>query len=174
MMCLGNKNWSTTRFSLKIHGMVNILSSCYTTNIDVAHEVVSIKWNNANHSGVIFNVDGSCLGSPARNGFGGVLWNGVGIYLSGFSGYIHNISDILYAELFAIYHGLLLTKDMGITALVCYSDSLHCINTIKEPSLRFHVYVILIQDIKYLIEQGNVLVIHTLPSWGNSLHGFYG
>jgi len=28
--------------------------------------------------------------------------------------------------------------------------------------MKFHVYAVLIQDIKYLIEQGNVSVIHTL------------
>jgi len=42
---------------------------------------------------------------------------------------------------------------MGITELVCYSDSLHGINIIKDPSLKYHMYVVLIQDIKDLIEQ---------------------
>lgn len=40
-----------------------------------------------------------------------------------------------------------------LTELVCYSDSLHCINLLKGPAVRFHVYaVIMIQDVKYLIE----------------------
>jgi len=42
---------------------------------------------------------------------------------------------------------------MGITELVCYYDSLHDINIIKDPSLKYHVYAVLIQDIKDLIEQ---------------------
>jgi hypothetical protein len=78
--------------------------------------------------------------------------------LSGFSGYIQNSSDILYAELYAIYKGLLLAKEMGITDFVCYSDSLHCINILKGPPIRFHAYVVLIQDIKELLEQGNVML----------------
>jgi len=60
-------------------------------------------------------------------GFGGVLRNDTGFYLSGFSDYIQSSSDILHA----IYRGLLLSKDMNIIDLVCYSDSLHCINLIQ-------------------------------------------
>jgi len=58
----------------------------------------------------------------------------------------------MYAELYAFYHVLLLTKDMGITNLFCYYDSLHYINIIKDTSLKFHVYAVLIQDIKDLID----------------------
>ena len=36
--------------------------------------------------------------------------------------------------------------------LVCYSDSLYGINLIKGLSMKYHVYAILIQDIKDLIE----------------------
>ena len=68
--------------------------------------------------------------------------------------------DIMYDELYAIYHGFLLTKDMSIINVVCYS--LHCINIIKGTSLKYHVYAVLIQDIRDLIEQGNVSVIHIL------------
>ncbi|MCI77048.1 S-like ribonuclease, partial [Trifolium medium] len=37
----------------------------------------------------------------------------------------------MLAELYAIYKGLSLAKDMAIEELVCYSDSLLCINLIK-------------------------------------------
>jgi len=141
--------------------MVHTLNSCYTTNTNTFLETISVKWNNANHSGIILNVDGSCLGSSTRVGYGGLLRNDEGFYLSGFSGYIPNSSDIMYVELYAIFHGLLLTKDMGITNLVCYSDSLHYVNIIKGTSLKFHVYVVFIKDTRDLIEQGNVSIIHT-------------
>jgi len=58
--------------------------------------------------------------------------------------------------------GLLLAKDLEIINLVCCSDSLHCINLIKGPFLEFHMYGVLIQDIKELIEQSFVTVHHTL------------
>jgi ribonuclease HI len=120
------------------------------------------KWNNNYHSSIILNVDGSCLGSPIRAGYGGVLRNNAGFYLSGFSGHIQHSSEILHAELFAIYKGMMLAKKMDISELVCYSDSLHGINLIKGPNMMFDVYDVLIQDIKDLIQQSNVTICHTL------------
>ena len=61
---------------------------------------------------------------------------------------------------------------MSITHFVCYSDSLHCINILNGPPMRFHVYAVLIQDIKELLEQGNVLVNHTLRD-GNQCADFF-
>lgn len=78
----------------------------------------------------------------------------------------------MYAELYAIYKGLLLAKYMGITDFVCYSDALHCINILNGPSIRFHAYAVLIQDIKELLEQGNVMVNHTLRE-GNQCADFF-
>jgi ribonuclease HI len=91
-----------------------------------------IKWNNNNHYCVILNVDDSCLGSPIRSGFGDIIRNTSGQYLAGFSGFIQGSSDILLAELYAIYKGLLLAKDINIDDLVCYSYSLHCVNLIND------------------------------------------
>ncbi|KEH41998.1 hypothetical protein MTR_1g059640 [Medicago truncatula] len=44
-------------------------------------------------------MDESCLGTPQRVGFGGLIRNYVGRYLSGFSSFISNSEDILLAEL---------------------------------------------------------------------------
>jgi len=41
--------------------------------------------------------------------------------------------------LYAIYQGLLLAKNMGISDLVCYSDSLYCMNIFNGSLMRFHV-----------------------------------
>jgi len=90
--------------------------------------------------------------------------------LSGFSGYIYHTSDILYDELFAIYQGLLLAKEKGIVDLVCYYDSLLCINIIIGPFMRFHAYAVLIQDIKELMEQINATINHILRE-GNQCAG---
>jgi hypothetical protein len=58
-------------------------------------EEIHVKWKNSNYSGVILNVDGSCLGSPVRAGFGEVIRNDSGYYLSGFPGFVQAFSDIL-------------------------------------------------------------------------------
>jgi hypothetical protein len=41
-----------------------------------------------------------------QSGFDGIIINAFGHYLAGFSGFIQGSSDILYAELYAIYKGL--------------------------------------------------------------------
>jgi hypothetical protein len=67
----------------------------------------------------------------------------------------------LLAELYAIYKGLLLAKDTSINELVCYSASLHCINLIKGPQVKYHIHAVLIQDKKELLSQTNVSLHHT-------------
>lgn len=100
--------------------------------------------NNNNYSSIILNIDGSCLDSPIRTGYDGALRNNGGFYLSGFSVDIQHVSDILHAELFVVYKGLMLAKEMDISELVCYSNFLNCINLLKVPNMIFHVYVVLI------------------------------
>jgi hypothetical protein len=51
---------------------------------------------------------------------------------------------------------------MSIDELVCYSDSLRCVNLIKGPKVKYHIYVVLIQDIKEFVSQTNVYLHHTL------------
>ena len=106
-----------------------------------------------------------------RDGYGGILQNNSGFYLSGFSGYIHDSSDILYVELYDIYQGLILAKSLNIVGLVCYIDSLHCTNLLKGLIMSFHVYAVLIQDVKDSIEHNNVSIFHTLRE-GNQYANF--
>jgi len=156
---------------VNINSMVNTINICFPSNSSDASFKRLIKWNNNNFTSVILNADFSCLGSPIRAGYGGILWNSARFYLSGFSGYIRNSSDILHAELYAIYHGLLLAKDLEINDIVCYSNSMHYVNLIKSHSRKFHVYAVLIQDIKDLLELTNVTVCHTLRK-GNQCADF--
>lgn len=171
LMCLSNENWPLCRLSDNIHIMVDSFMFCFATCPRTVSDDIFIKWINGNHSGVILKVDGSSLSTPLRAGFGSVIRNDAGFYLSGFSGYISDSSNILYAELYAIYHGLILARNLNIEDLVCYNDSLHCINLLKGPILNFHVYAVLIQDVKDLMEQNNVSVYHTLRE-GNQCADF--
>jgi ribonuclease HI len=77
----------------------------------------------------------------------------------------------MFAELYAIYKGLLLAKDLSYINLVCYFNSLHCVNLIQGPSMKFHIYAVLIQEIKELLEQMNVTVCLTLRE-GNQCADF--
>jgi len=171
IMCLSQENWSLNRLIFNIQSMIETFKNCFSVNHNGANEERFTKWNDNNHSCVILNVDGSCLGSPPRAGYGGLLQNNAGYYLSEFSGYIHNSTVILYAELFAIYQGLLLAKENNVADLVCYSDSMHCINSIKGPTMKFHIYAVLVQDIKELFDHMNVTTCHTLRE-GNQCKDF--
>jgi len=93
-------------------------------------------------------VDCSSHDTPTRIRFGGVLRIDSSLLLVVFSGFIPGSNDILLAELFAIYYGITMAKDLGYAEFACYSDSLVCINLINGPIERYHIYVVLIQDIK--------------------------
>lgn len=173
LMCLNNENWHINRLAYNIHGMVDSFKSCYAPITNVIHNDRFIKWSNGNHIIVLSSMlmHGSCMGTPVRAGFGGVIRNYAGFYLSGFSGYIPDSSDILCVELYTIYQGLILAKSLDITKLVCYSDSLLCINLLKGNTMRFHVYAVLIQDVKDLIKEFIVTICHTLRE-GNQCADF--
>ena len=85
-------------------------------------------------------------------GIGGLLRNDTNFFLAGFSGFILGSDDILLVELSAIYHRLIMFIDLGYAEIACYSDSLACINLINGPIERYHTYVVLIQDIKQMLQ----------------------
>nr|ABD33195.1 Ribonuclease H [Medicago truncatula] len=142
-MCLSNETWSTHHLSFNIQSMVENFKVCFKPTSNDTLDIRFIKWNNNNFSSVILNVDG----------------------------YIHNSSYILQAELLDIYQDLMLAKSMNIDELVCYFDSLHGINLIKGPPMKYHVHDVLIQDIKDLVEENNIIVRHTLQK-GNQFADF--
>ncbi|XP_045803019.1 uncharacterized protein LOC123896706 [Trifolium pratense] len=172
LMCLNNETWSLSRISFHIRAMVETFSNCFSPASNEGSIDRYIKWNHDNYPCTILNVDGSCPDSPVRSGFGGIIINTFGHYLVGFSGFIQGSSDILLAELYAIYKGLLLAKDMNIDELVCYSDSLHSVNLIRGPHAKFHTHAVLIQDIKELLSQTNASLYHTLRE-GNQCADFF-
>jgi len=49
--------------------MVDTLKNSYPLIINDTMEETFVKWNDNNHSHVIFNIDGSCLDSPTRAGY---------------------------------------------------------------------------------------------------------
>lgn len=120
-----------------------------------------VKWNCNNHPGFILNVDGICIGNPQRTGFGGLLRNNAGLFISGFSGYTADSFDVLLAKLHAIYQGLRMVRALGFSDVMCYSNSLHSINLINGPPLKFHAYTTLIHDIKDLIILSSYSIFHT-------------
>nr|ABD33150.1 Polynucleotidyl transferase, Ribonuclease H fold [Medicago truncatula] len=99
---------------------VEIIKTSFSVG-DVTYSERMVRWNSSNnHHCDILNVDGSCLGTPTRAGFGGLIRNNAGFFLSSFSGFLSDLTCILLAELTAIHKGLQLAMDIGFEELVCY------------------------------------------------------
>jgi len=81
---------------------------------------------------MILNVDGSSLDNPGVSGFGGLHHNDDVVWYCCF---VRNIGflNILHAELLAVYHGLRMAWEFGMSELLCYLGSKSAIKLIKEP-----------------------------------------
>lgn len=58
---------------------------------------------------------------------------------------------------------------MGIDDLFCYSDSMLSINLIQGDTSHYHVYAVLVQDIKDLMTISNFSIHHTLRECNQSV-----
>ncbi|XP_039687430.1 uncharacterized protein [Medicago truncatula] len=164
LMFLNNETWSLYYLvsNIYIYNSVDTIISAFKNDDAAISEDRYVKWNCNNHMGTILNVDGSCNGTPIRTSFGGVFRNNGGLFLSAFSCMISQSEDILLAELTTIYHRLCMAIDMGVDDLACYSNSLLSINLIKGDTPHYHVYVVLIQNIKDILATNNFTFHHTL------------
>lgn len=160
--CFNNETISLHRLVSQIRHSVEDINFCLHRQLPATQLDRHVSWNNNNFNCTILNVDGSCIGSPIRAGFGGLFRNSAGLYLSGFSGFIPSSSYILQAELTAIHYGISIATDMGITELVVYSNSLLSINILTGESSKFHIHAVLIQEIKDMLSQANFSLHHTL------------
>jgi len=152
---------TTNRVAANIRNSAHSILRAFPSQ-QAAHLERYIRWNNNNFDSNILNVDESCLGTPVRAGFGGLMRNSAGFCITGFSGFIPSSSDILHAVLSAIYYGLKMAKDLGLVPVACYSDSILAVNSIKETPSKFHVYAVLIHEIQELLSQENMSLHHTL------------
>jgi hypothetical protein len=99
---MNNETWSLSQISFNIRAMAGTSQNCFSPIFNDRLVDRYIKWNNNNHSCAILNVDDSCLGSPVRSDFGGIIRNTFGHYLVGVSGFIQGSCDIFLAKLYVI------------------------------------------------------------------------
>jgi len=161
VMCLSHETWTLHRLGFLIHDTADTIKISFQTATDSPHDRI-VRWNSHNFSCHVLNVDGSCLGVPPRAGFGGIIRNSAGFYLSGFHGFISTSTDILLAELTAIQRGLLIAMEMDIQEMVCYSDTLLSVSLLTGHASQFHAYAVLIQDIKDILSSRNFTIHHCL------------
>jgi ribonuclease HI len=171
LMCLSNETMSVTRLCCNIFSYAESISTSMCNPSSATAPARLFRWNRNNHMCTILNVDGSCNGDPIRTGFGGVIRNSSGNCISGFSSFINNSQDILFAELTTLHQGLILAISLNCGDLACYSDSLLTVNLIKDDLPQYHVYVVLIQNIKDLLNSRNYSLQH-LRREGNQCADF--
>jgi ribonuclease HI len=158
---MNNEVVSQFSLRLRIENFAHLLKACFFN-----HQTVSttklVKWNALGSTTMILNVDGSSIGNPGVSGFGGLIRNSDGAWVHGFAGNI-GFSNILHAELLALYHGLLHAWELGIIDLQCYSDSKTVITLTTDPTDEWHHYTAIILNIKdVLARDWRVRISHTL------------
>ncbi|XP_024628612.1 uncharacterized protein [Medicago truncatula] len=134
--------------------MVDVIEAAFQF-VSVLRPERLICWNNNNYRGTVLNLDGSCLGSPIRADYGGIIRNYAGFFLAGFSGYIAASTNVLLVELTTIHRGLLLAVEMDIADMICYSDSMLSVKLLTYSNSPYHAYDVLLQDIKDLLSSRN-------------------
>ncbi|GAU47648.1 hypothetical protein TSUD_27720 [Trifolium subterraneum] len=159
-LCMNNESISQVSLRMRIEDYAHLLRACLFNQITMSNTKL-VKWNALGSPDMILNVDGSSIGNPGVSGFGGLIHNSKGAWAHGFVGNI-GFSNILHAELMALYHGLLLAWQLNIKELWCYSDSETAIKLITEPVDEWHHYAAILLNIKdILAREWRVNIAHT-------------
>ncbi|MCH91677.1 ribonuclease H protein [Trifolium medium] len=137
----------------------HLLRKCYLKHFE-SPATRMVRWNAQGGTGMILNVDGSSIGNHGVSGFGGLIRNSDGAWVHIFAGKI-GFSNILHAELSAVYHGLILAWGLDIKELWCYSNSKTVIKLLAEPvnawttmhlsSITLKIYLLKIGGLKLFI-----------------------
>ncbi|KAK2425147.1 hypothetical protein QL285_035429 [Trifolium repens] len=169
-LCMANE--STSVFSLKM-GIVDyaLLLKNDPSKSHVNLNPQLVRWNVNGGTDMILNVDGSSIGNPGVSGYGELLRTADGAWVHGFFGNL-GFTNILLAELMAIYKGLLLAWEMNIKDLWCYSDSKIAIKLVMEPVDEWHHYAAILNNIQGILRrEWQVTIVHT-PREGNACADF--
>ncbi|GAU35137.1 hypothetical protein TSUD_394630 [Trifolium subterraneum] len=147
-LCLNSELIPLFALKLRIMDYALLLRNCQS-NLHETSIPKLVKWN-AGGTDMILNVEGSSIGNPGIYGFGGLIRNADGACVHGFFGNL-GVTNILHAELMAIYKGLLLAWELNIKDLWCYSDSEMVIKLITEPVDEWHHYATILINIKEIL-----------------------
>lgn len=137
----------------------------------VAHLPRQVQWQRGSEDTMVLNVDGSALTNPGPAGFGGLIRNHDRIFLQGFHGSV-GISNILHAELMALYHGVKLCWDVGFRKVFCFSDSSLVIQLVQQGVSEFHHYNSVVSRIKAYVNQDWEFSLHHIFREGNQCADF--
>lgn len=118
----------------------------------------------AYHGGtrMILIVDCSSLGNPDVSCYDRLIRNADGEWIHGFAGNIR-FSNILHAQLLAVYYGFVMAWEFSFLELWCYSDSKTVIKLISKPVNNWHHYAAILHNIRDLIDRDrHINLLHTV------------
>jgi ribonuclease HI len=169
-ICIDNEMVPLYTLKLRITEYAHLLQNCFLQHHKESAPKL-VRWNALGGTGMILNVDGSSIGNPGISGYGGTIRNADGAWIHGFFGNL-GVSNILHAELMAIFKGLQLAWELNIRNLWCYSDSVTALKLISEPVDEWHHYAAIIRNIKEILNRNwHVVILHTYRE-GNACADF--
>jgi ribonuclease HI len=156
IVCVGNESIHMYQVLIEVRKLASLILSCFPNLLSAPKPPSWVTWHPSRDVGFVLNVDGSCLGDSGRAGFGGLVREGDGSWIIGFSGFL-GISNITFAELMAIFHGLKIARERGYKRIHCYSDSQTVVDVISKDLNSFHCYAAVIASIKDLLQMESIL-----------------
>lgn len=109
--CIGKEQVQLYKVILDVQSLTSIL--CLNKQVQQKGTTwqIYVTWHPNWEEMMVLNMDGSCVGSPGRGGYGGLLCKANGEWITGFAGSV-GASDSLQAELAALFHGLQVPRDL--------------------------------------------------------------
>ncbi|XP_045822427.1 uncharacterized protein LOC123915340 [Trifolium pratense] len=161
-----NNHRENTHTSMgKIYSLLKSCEAAFMPPHSVAVTPVNpclVSWSPPMEGTVCLNVDGSLFGATSSAGYGGLIRDHNGVFISGFYG-AANVRSILFVELMAVLHGLHICWESGFRRVTCYSDSLQLVNLIRDGVSAHHRFANEVFSIRQLLARDwEVAINHTL------------
>lgn len=93
-------------------------------------------------------MDGSAITNLGVPEYDGLIQDSSGNFIRGFHGSLV-MTYVTHAEIMGIFQGISICSDMGVTRLVCYSDSSFALKLVRDANQDYHMYnneIALIRD----------------------------
>ncbi|PNX93234.1 ribonuclease H [Trifolium pratense] len=158
-----NKRESTHTSMVKTYSLLKACDAVFTPPSTVANAANPrlVTWSKPVEGTMCLNVDGSLLGVTNKAGYGGLIRDNNGVFISGFYG-AATVQSILFAELMVVLHGLQICWESGFRRISCFSDSLQTVNLIWEGVSAHHRFANEVFSIRQLIARDwEVVIDHT-------------
>ncbi|GAU48830.1 hypothetical protein TSUD_190600 [Trifolium subterraneum] len=159
-----NQRESTHIIMGKIYSLLHSCEAVFTpphSSMATTAKPRLVTWTKPAEGTVCLNVDGSLLKATNTAGYGGLIRDSNGVFLSGFYG-TATVQSILFAELMAVLHGLQICWESGFRRITCFSDSLQIVNLIRDGVSAHHRFsneVFIIHQL--LAKDWEVVIGHT-------------